>query len=58
MSGDEVRERMTELAPSFPCLRKARGVDPFETEELNRWAASGVSHREPFLKWAADPWWP
>lgn len=95
MDDDELREKMTELARSFPCLRNAWGVSPFDPEELNRWAASGVSHgegvtasfilavwdpsteweagrfdlmealsvwpvshREPFLKWASDPWWP
>ena len=95
MNDDEQRERMTKLARSFPCLRGARGVDPFEPEELNRWAVGGASHgervtasfllaiwdsstewetgrfdvmealrvwppshREPFLRWAADSWWP
>ena len=24
-------------------------------EALNVW---GPSHREPFLRWASDPWWP
>lgn len=94
MDDDKRRERMSELAEGFPCLRRAWGVRPFEPEELNRWAASGVSHgervtasfilavwdpstdweagrfdvmealrvwpdshREPFLKWASDPWW-
>jgi hypothetical protein len=70
-------------------------VEPFEPEELNRWAAGPASHgervtacfilavwdptieweagrfdvmealrvwspshRQPFLEWAADPWWP
>lgn len=34
---------MRKLAESFQCLRKAWRVSPFEPEELNRWAASGVS---------------
>ncbi len=46
MDEDETRERMTELAESFPCLRDARGVNPFEPEELNRWAAGPASHGE------------
>lgn len=46
MTNDEARQKMTELAQSFPCLRRAWGVSPFEPEELNRWAASGVSHGE------------
>ena len=46
MTDDEARERMTELARSFPCLRNAWGVSPFQPEELNRWAASGLSHGE------------
>ncbi len=95
MTDEERRERMTELAQSFPCLRDAWGIEPFEPGELNRWASSGVSHgeritasfilavwdsateweagrfdlmealnvwspshREPFLSWASDPWWP
>lgn len=43
---DERRERMTELAESFPCLRGARGVRPFDPGELNRWAAGPASHGE------------
>lgn len=95
MNDDEQRDRMTELAKTFPCLRGAPGVSPFEPEELNRWAVGAASHgervtatfilavwdsstewgagrfdlmealnvwppshREPFLKWASDPWWP
>ena len=46
MDNDERRERMTELAESFPCLRGARGVDPFEPKELNRWATGPASHGE------------
>jgi hypothetical protein len=46
MTDDEARQKMTELARSFPCLRNAWGVSPFETEELNRWAASGLSPAE------------
>lgn len=36
MNDDEIREKMTELAQSFPCLRNAWGVSPFMPEELNR----------------------
>lgn len=87
--------RMTELARSFPSLRHAPGVDPFDVEPLDCWAAGKASHgealaarfvlavwspeeaweagrfdvmealrvwdlphREAFLKWASDPWWP
>lgn len=46
MSDDDLRDRMTELTRSFPCLRRAWGVEPFEPEELNRWAASGASQGE------------
>jgi hypothetical protein len=46
MTDEEQRDRMTELAKSFPCLCGARGVDPFEPEELNRWAAGAASHGE------------
>ena len=38
MEDEELREKMTELAETFPCLRGAPGVSPFEPEELNRWA--------------------
>ena len=38
MDDDERNERMTELARSFPCLRNAPGVCPWEPTELNRWA--------------------
>src|SRR4051812_8026932 len=46
METEELRERMTDLAESFPCLQGARGVNPFEPEELNRWAVGGASHGE------------
>ncbi|MDG3008453.1 hypothetical protein [Paludisphaera mucosa] len=95
MNEERRRDRMTELAKSFPCLRDATGVSPWEPTELDRWAVSGVSHgeraaasfvlavwdsstewgcgrfelmealnvwpeshREPFLAWAKEPWWP
>ena len=36
--------------------RLAWELDPFDVmEALKVWPPS---HREPFLKWAADPWWP
>jgi hypothetical protein len=41
MNDEEQRDHMIELARSFPCLRGAPGVDPFEPEELNCWAAGG-----------------
>lgn len=44
MDDEELRDRMTALAQSFPCLMNAWGIEPFEPEELNRWAASGLSH--------------
>jgi hypothetical protein len=45
---DELRttKKMSELAQSFPCLREAPGVDPFDAQELDRWAAGPVSHGE------------
>ena len=86
---------MTGLARTFPCLRGAPGVSPWEPAELDRWAAGPASHgervtarfmlavwdaatdweagrfdlmealhvwspshREAFLEWASDPWWP
>ena len=38
------RKRMAELAQTFPSLRLAQGVDPFDAEELDRWANGPVSH--------------
>lgn len=95
MDPADLSERMTELARTFPCLRNAPGVSPWEPTELNRWACGPASHgervsarfllavwdrstdweagrfdimealevwppshREPFLRWALDPWWP
>ncbi|WP_165074828.1 hypothetical protein [Paludisphaera rhizosphaerae] len=46
MNDEASRMEMTKLAQGFPCLRHAWGVEPFTPEELNRWAASGVSHGE------------
>ena len=38
--------RMARFAESFPCLRGAPGVSPWEALELDRWAAGPVSHGE------------
>ena len=38
--------RMTLLAETFPTLRGAPGVDPWEPHELNRWAAGPRSPGE------------
>jgi hypothetical protein len=50
MDADEIdeqrRERMTELAWTFPSMRGAPGVNPWIPEELNRWALRAVSHGE------------
>ena len=46
MDSDELGERMTELARGFPAMRGARGIDPWEPAELNRWAAGPASHGE------------
>ncbi len=40
MNDDERCDKMTSLAETFPCLRGAPGVSPWEPTELNRWAAS------------------
>lgn len=94
MDDDTLKQKMTELAQTFPSMRGARGIDPFDPQVLNRWASGGASHgervtatfllaiwdrstdweagrfdlmealevwppshREPFLRWASDPWW-
>ncbi len=45
--GDEGRASMTRLAKLFPSLNQAPGVEPWDVDELLRWAASGVlSHGE------------
>jgi hypothetical protein len=46
MDEERARLRMTDLAYTFPCLREAPGVDPFDPKELDRWAAGPVSHGE------------
>ena len=38
--------KMSELARSFPCLRNAPGIDPWDAQVLDRWAAGSVSHGE------------
>lgn len=95
MDDERARERMSDLARSFPCLREAPGVEPFDAKALDRWAAGPVSHGErvsaqfllavwdpsngwtcgrfdlmealnlwppshrgPFVRWVANPWWP
>jgi hypothetical protein len=46
MDDDRVREKMTAFAGGFPCLRNAVGVNPWDAEDLDRWAAGPVSHGE------------
>ena len=46
MNDEERRDKMTELALSFPCLQRAWGIEPFGPGELKRWAAAGVSSGE------------
>lgn len=47
MWGDGGQQSMTRLAKLFPSLRQAPGVEPWNVDELLRWAASGVlSHGE------------
>ena len=46
--------KMTALAGTFPTLATAAGVEPFEQEELDKWAAagnggSGARHAARFL---------
>jgi hypothetical protein len=43
---DRRKEKMTALAETFPCMRGVPGVDPWEPEELNRWAAGPASSGE------------
>lgn len=87
--------QMTKFARTFPCLRKAAGIEPWDSLALDRWACGPISdgervtaqfllavwdaggqwnsgqvdlmgalrlwdppHREAFLAWASDPWWP
>lgn len=37
----DVRERMTALARSFPTLSRADGLEPFDPEKLDDWAMTG-----------------
>ncbi len=39
-------DRVTLLADSFPALRKAPGVAPWDEKKFVRWMKSGVSHGE------------
>jgi hypothetical protein len=43
---DPLKARHTKFAQTFPCLRNAPGVSPWEPHELNLWATRGVSHGE------------
>lgn len=68
MENDENNVRMTLLAESFPSMRNAPGIDPFNPDKLDRWASvGGASHGEkltarfllavwnPGHEWAAGP---
>ena len=46
MDDDQLCDKMTELAETFPCLRGAPGVSPWAPAELGRWAAGPASHGE------------
>lgn len=94
MESEDLAQTMTTFARTFPCLRGAPGVSPWEPIELDRWAVGPASHgervsasfvlavwdsstawesrfdlmdalnvwdiphREAFVKWASNPWWP
>jgi hypothetical protein len=95
MNDDEARQKMTALARTFPSMRNALGVDPWNPLHLQTWAKGPHSHgeivtarfllsvwdphqswnlerfdvmealrvwdlphREAFLAWGRDPWWP
>ena len=90
-----LRARMAAFAVTFPSMRYASGVEPWDAVELDAWGNGPCSHgkrvtaqfllnvwdpstdwkcgrfdlmealnvwppshREPFLRWASDPWWP
>lgn len=90
------RSKMTALAMTFPTLRGAAGVEPFDPGALDAWAAAGGrgsgsrhavkfilsvwnqhgdwssgrfsavdavgawdhDHRDAFIAWCSNPWWP
>jgi hypothetical protein len=95
MDSDQLAAQRTRLSETFPCLRDAPGVSPWDPIALNLWAPRRASHgervtaqfllgirdpsadweagrfdlmealrvwpashRDPFLRWATDPWWP
>src|SRR4051794_22400017 len=43
---ERVAARVSQLARSFPALRGAPGVDPWDAVALNLWTCKGVSHGE------------
>jgi hypothetical protein len=55
--------RMAELAQSFPCLRDASGVSPWNAAIFDRWASGPVSHSELITArfvlavWSPDTAW-
>jgi hypothetical protein len=57
---DELKtsKRMSKLAESFPCLRDAHGVNPFDAKALDRWATDPTSHGQritaQFILWVWD----
>ena len=53
-------QRMEKLAQSFPSLKQARGVSPWQSKELARWARehrSATLERTAaqFVLWVCDP---
>jgi hypothetical protein len=67
MNPDEIDTRMTTLARTFPSMRNASGIDPWDAEKLEAWAKGLLSHGErvtarfllsvwdPKLAWELDP---
>jgi hypothetical protein len=56
-------QRLASLARRFPCLEHARGIDPFDPNELHAWAVAQGSESAAFHAaallcnlWGDGPW--
>lgn len=46
MDPAEIDRKMTRFAETFPCVRKADGIEPWNSLALDRWAQGPISHAE------------
>jgi hypothetical protein len=51
MTDEKTHKKMTAFARTFPSMRHALGIDPWDAEELASWSKGPLSHGERVTAW-------